>query len=378
MLRDENATVSRHEPPPQEPNPAGIGALAHLKSAVPAASLLVALVALTYTAIGGQASTILLAVLAVLAVAGSWWRAASPALYAGAAAIAASWTSPEAFSLWPVAVGMAVLSAYRSRSPVPWPVIVAGVLVTLTTAIRAEPAPLLPVAVAAVLILGGAAWSNVEQRFTDYRGEMASVREQADADRARALMLQERTILARDLHDVVGHHVTAMVLQAEAGLSSDPNSALTKIADLGRAALDELETLVFELREVDHDTGPGRIDGIGRHLVPPVQAAGIQVDLNIPIARAIPSDLQLVVYRIVQESLTNVVRHAAATRVEVTVHDLDDELTVSIHDDGIGLPDHPTRGSGLRGIAERVAAAGGQLNLRTDPSGGTTVEARFP
>ena len=123
--------------------------------------------------------------------------------------------------------------------------------------------------------------------------------------------------MARELHDVVGHHVTAMVVQAEAGQMADPEAALRNIGDLGRTALGELDALVVHLRDPDSPlvvSAPPRLLDIDELLAVPLRGQGVTVDVRIEAELGLDAVEVLTVYRIAQEALTNVTRHAHATQ----------------------------------------------------------------
>ncbi|MEV0429324.1 sensor histidine kinase [Micromonospora sp. NPDC050495] len=200
--------------------------------------------------------------------------------------------------------------------------------------------------------------------------------------RGQAAWLEQRTNLARELHDVVGHHVTAMVVQAEAGqFSADPGAALRAIADSGRTALSELDTLVVHLRDPDAAiavSAPPRLSDIDELLAQPLRQQGVTVRVGLDPEPGLDEIGVLTVYRIAQEALTNVARHARATVACVELVRVGDRVRLRVSDDGIGPPPAPTRGSGLLGIEERVRARGGSWELSRRPGGGTVVQADLP
>ncbi len=200
--------------------------------------------------------------------------------------------------------------------------------------------------------------------------------------RGQAAWREQRTNLARELHDVVGHHVTAMVVQAEAGqFGADPGAALRAIADSGRTALSELDTLVVHLRDPDAAiavSAPPRLSDIDELLAQPLRQQGVTVRVRLDPEPGLDEIGVLTIYRIAQEALTNIVRHAKATTACVELVRIGDRARLRVSDDGIGPPPAPTRGSGLLGIEERVRARGGSWELGRRPGGGTIVEATLP
>jgi signal transduction histidine kinase len=206
-------------------------------------------------------------------------------------------------------------------------------------------------------------------------------------ERARAAAAAERARIARELHDVVAHSVSVMTVQAGAArlqLPDHPERAvppLLAVEETGRQALAEMRRLLGILRE----------DG-GRELAPQprltdlpalaegARQAGLQVDLTVEGAtRPLPAGVDLAAYRIVQEALTNTLKHAGPVHANVVVHYEPDALRLDIRDDG-DVPPSPSDGSGhgLPGMRERVHLYGGQLQAGPDPRGGFTVTARLP
>ncbi len=201
--------------------------------------------------------------------------------------------------------------------------------------------------------------------------------EEAEELRGRAAWLEQRTSLARELHDVVGHHVTAMVVQAEAGQLGDPQEALRNIGDIGRKALGELDAMVVHLRDPDSPlavTAQPRLLDIDELLAAPLRGQGVDVDVRLEAELGLDDAGVLTVYRIAQEALTNVTRHARATHAWVELSRSDNLVRLRVSDDGVGPGPASDRGSGLLGIAERVAARGGSWDLSARPGGGTVLD----
>jgi len=209
----------------------------------------------------------------------------------------------------------------------------------------------------------------------------AIAREAAEL-RGQAAWLEQRTNLARELHDVVGHHVTAMVVQAEAGqFSLSPDAALQRIAESGRTALRDLDTLVVHLRDPSAAIAvsqPPRLSDIDELLAQPLRQQGVTVHVHLDAEPGLDEIGALAAYRIAQEALTNIARHAKATAAWVELVRVGATARLRVGDDGIGPPGTPARGSGLIGIAERVAALGGSWQLNQRPGGGTLLEVSLP
>jgi signal transduction histidine kinase len=206
---------------------------------------------------------------------------------------------------------------------------------------------------------------------------------------ARIAVVDERERIARELHDVVAHGVSLMVIQAGAArrvLGRDAGragEALLAVEAGGRDALTELRRMLGLLAgdgrpEPTADAQPG-LDQIGA-LADRMRGAGMAVDLRVEGARRqLPSGLELAAYRVVQEALTNVSKHARGARTEVLVQLSQHELRLEISDSGgSAAPDAAGAGRGLLGMRERVTAYGGELEAGPHPDGGFTVCARLP
>ncbi|GAA2089803.1 sensor histidine kinase [Actinomadura alba] len=221
--------------------------------------------------------------------------------------------------------------------------------------------------------------------------------ERARGTDARAARVEERSRIARELHDVVAHHVSVMTVQAGAArriLDKDPErtrEALSTIEEVGRTALSEMRRIVGVLR-TERDAEPsGRelapqpgVHDIGG-LVDQVRETGLSVQLWIEgELRPLSPGVDLAAFRLVQEALTNTLKHAGPqARAWVRLNYGDRQLTVDIEDDGRGvaaaLGDNGDRpGHGLVGMYERVALYGGELRIGPRKGGGFEVRARFP
>ena len=203
----------------------------------------------------------------------------------------------------------------------------------------------------------------------------------------------ERARIARELHDIVAHHMSMVAVQAESARLTVPGmppagaQRLTDIADTARAALTEMRRLLGVLR---FDTDPGS-RGSGRHPQPGLdelnelidQARAVSASSVRLILRGAPIALdpgvELVAYRIIQEALTNARRHAPAAATDVELTYSDTTLRLRIRDNGPGpAPDAKTGGHGLAGMRERAMVVGGQLRTGAAPGGGYVVEATLP
>ena len=212
------------------------------------------------------------------------------------------------------------------------------------------------------------------------------------AARGAAIQLQaeqaaaaERTRIARELHDIVAHHLSVIVLQAGGARASGKpaGAALEKIEDSARQALAETRRMLGVLRDPDEATGLAPQPGIGEldALAASVRAAGLPVNLVIDgdLAR-LPAAMDVSVYRIVQEALTNVLKHAGPARADVTIGCTAETVTIEVTDNGIGQPGprSPVGGQGLTGMRERAAVFGGELAAWPLPGGGFTVRGWLP
>jgi signal transduction histidine kinase len=207
-------------------------------------------------------------------------------------------------------------------------------------------------------------------------------------ERARQAVAAERARIARELHDVISHNVSVMVVQAAAGkdvFESNPERArvaLGAIESIGREALVELRRL---LGVVSPDDGSGSAGfspqpGLARlpELVEQVGAGGLQVRLTVSgQPRELPAGVDLSAFRIVQEALTNTLKHAHASRADVSLRYSDSGLEVEVLDDGVPGAS-AGRGRGIVGMRERAAMLGGELSAGPRPAGGFGVRARMP
>ena len=205
---------------------------------------------------------------------------------------------------------------------------------------------------------------------------------QRQAEQAAAA---ERARIARELHDIVAHHLSVIVLQAAGARASGQaaEATLEKIENSGRQALAETRRLLGVLHDSGEETGFAPQPGIGEldALAASVRAAGLPVNLVIKgEPAAVPAAVDVSVYRIVQEALTNVLKHASPARADVTIGCADEEVTIEITDDGTGDPRGGTRagGHGLAGMRERAAIFGGELHAGPRPGGGFAVRGRLP
>lgn len=212
--------------------------------------------------------------------------------------------------------------------------------------------------------------------------------ERTREEEARRRAGEERMRIARDLHDILAHSISIINVQAGAALhhlDTNPDEArvaLVTVRDTGKQVLRELKSSIGVLRDSGHSEAPRTPSpGIADidQLVTATRDTGLSVDLEqAGDPNPVPADVELAAYRIVQESLTNVTRHASATKVTVRVDRRPEELVVRIDDDGLGSRAATGRGHGITGMKERVAALGGQFYAGPKSGGGFRVEGRIP
>jgi signal transduction histidine kinase len=250
-----------------------------------------------------------------------------------------------------------------------------------------------------------AAVAAIARRAREENRTHTAAREVTEGMLADHLARGERARIARELHDVVAHHISMIAVQAETARLTTPGLPATgaqrfaAIGDTARAGLTEMRRLLGVLREdaqVPDVQDPVRPEpapappGAGRHPQPGLVQLGDLVDeareasgsvvrliISGPVARLDPG-VELAAYRIVQEALTNARRHAPGAAVDVELRYTDDALRLRVRDNGPGLPAGNHRGHGLLGMRERAAAAGGSLRTGSAGGGGFCVEAELP
>ena len=242
-----------------------------------------------------------------------------------------------------------------------------------------------------VPVLFAIAWlAGFAMRQRSFEAEAAEERAaRAEREReaaARLAVAEERTRIARELHDIVAHAVSVRVLQVGAVRhklpEGDDKQALAGVEHAGRTALSEMRRLLGAMRqdgeEPEFAPQPGLADLDG--LVEQVGRAGLPVELHVDgEAFPLPRALDLSAYRIVQEGLTNALKHAGAAHADVRLRYRPDELRIEVRDDGSGAePADDGPGHGLVGIRERVKIYGGEISAGAAPDGGFVLETRLP
>jgi signal transduction histidine kinase len=220
------------------------------------------------------------------------------------------------------------------------------------------------------------------------RDQRAQIAERERDVAAREAVVEERARIARELHDVIAHNVSMIVVQAGAersvlddDASASTSEVLQTIEQIGRSALTEMRRLLGMLRS-DADNALAPQPGLGDvpRLVTQVREAGLPVDLSIDgERRELPVGIELSAYRIVQEALTNALKHAGEAHAAVRIRYGDDSLELEIVDDGAHDGNRAAGGGhGLVGMRERVALYGGRFDASPNPGGGFVVRAKLP
>lgn len=296
----------------------------------------------------------------------------------------------------PVLLALFTVAEYRDRRTVIAAAVVSALVVIASPAVHGHVLNQLQQYLGRIVPIGLAVAAGLYIRArADYVSGLHDRAERLEREQqllAREAVADERVRIARELHDVVAHNVSLMVVQSQAlgatGADEQQQAALRRVADLGREALSEMHRMLGVLR-VDgrsldeREPQPGLRDL--NTLIAHTREAGLQTTLTIAGApRELPPGVELSIYRIVQEALTNVVRHARAEHATVTLTYGPSTLGVRIVDDGDGVvAGVPTNGStpghGLLGMRERVGLFGGQLTTGPGPGGlGYQVDATVP
>jgi signal transduction histidine kinase len=254
-----------------------------------------------------------------------------------------------------------------------------------------DPAPAISAGAtnAAAIGLAGLAGAAIrlQGRYALQLAERTRELEQMHDLETREAVALERVRIAREVHDGVGHALAAIRLHAKVAqrrLTRDPpaaTSALNEIAGLASVALAETRGAVGQLRAGadDAELRPRpRLDDLGE-LVAGLRASDVEIEVRCdPSARTAPGAVQAAAYRIVQESLSNLVKHASATRARITIRRDAAGLEIEVQDDGRGFSRASNVGYGLIGMRERAMGLGGTLEVSPAPEGGLSVHAMLP
>ena len=318
---------------------------------------------------------------------------AGPAAYwviAAALTFVDSLLIPFIVSLFPVGLASAFLLGNVRNSRRAWTGL-AIVLGSITTVVYNIPGHLTAELIFIPVDFGIAWAAGFALRERAEKAEAAEIRAtQAEREReaaARVAVAEERARIARELHDIVAHAVSVMVLQVGAVRHKLPDEragdreALRGVERAGRTALTEMRRLLAAMRrdgeDVEFTPQPG-LDGLDS-LLEEIGRAGLPVELHVdgePFP--LPRGIDLSAYRIVQEGLTNTLKHARASDVDVTVRYRPDELEIEVRDNGQGSATSDGLGHGLVGIRERVKLYGGEMTAGRATEGGFVLSTRLP
>jgi signal transduction histidine kinase len=287
-------------------------------------------------------------------------------------------------------VGLYTVAAYLGRPRSIYAAAAAGIA-TVVTSIGDSGTPMAQVS--AILAVFAGSWllgDNIRTRRA-YLRELEDRADRLEREREESIRraaADEQARIARELHDIITHNVSVMTVQAAAAgdvFDTQPGrvrEALDSIELTGREALTELRRLLGRVRPEDGGTELAPQPGLARldALLEQVRAAGLQVDLTVEgEPRELPIGLDLSAYRIVQEALTNILKHAHASKATVHIRYEPDAIELEVVDDGRGsAPDETQRGQGIIGMRERAALVGGALRVGRAPGGGFAVDARIP
>jgi signal transduction histidine kinase len=330
-----------------------------------------------------------MAALALVACGGLAWRRARPdvsALVVQSAMVAGTLLLPSLDALWPIAaMPLSLYSAGRHASPrAAVGALALGVIFDVTLDFDETSSSLSEFLLNFLFVLVtlvGVPWAA---------GYALRLRARETERRATTAVTEERRRVAREIHDVVGHALGVIVVQAGAERATLPpdaapstRDALDVIERTGRNALVEMRRLVEVMNTTDAGTGPrGPLPGLGQidELLASLDAAGLPTRLHVegePVT--LPDGLDLSAFRVVQEALTNALRHAGPARADVTLRYLPSALEIDVVDNGERHA-HPgsSPGHGLTGMRERVALFGGSMHSGPRPEGGYEVHVRLP
>jgi signal transduction histidine kinase len=297
---------------------------------------------------------------------------------------------PYAVALFPVGLAVAfLLGNLRStlQTAIGLSIVIAGSVIVVYQIPDSSTAELIfiPLEFAIAWLAGFAVRERSEQAEAAELRAAAAERERDAA--ARVAVAEERARIARELHDIVAHSVSVMVLQVGAvrhnleDERAEDGEALKGVERAGRTALAEMRRLLGAMRTEGEEPEllpqPG-LDSLGS-LLQEVGRAGLPVELHVEgDASPLPRAIELSAYRIVQEGLTNALKHARATRADVTMRYEPSALQLEIRDDGLGSTTSDGLGHGLVGIRERVKIYGGEMSAGVANGGGFLLKTRLP
>ena len=289
-----------------------------------------------------------------------------------------------------IVIGLYTVAAYRPTG-VSLPALVVVEIVAATTQWIARNQPDLSTIIGNAVVLG-AAWYLGYSMYTRREYAERLERRNAELERARdelekSIVTQERLRIARELHDVIGHSMSSIAVQSGVGahvIDEDPEAgkrALLTIESTSKSALSEIRRVLGVLRdngsEAALDPAP-RAEDL-EQLVHEISTNGPEIDLQVSgDISDLPAGMGTAIYRIVQEALTNVVKHSGASRARVVLTRTRDAINVEIVDDGSRSPRRADGGHGLVGMRERVELFSGEFHAGPLPDGGFRVGALLP
>lgn len=308
-------------------------------------------------------------------------------------AITAAATVPEPSEPWPwgttAAFGhsfvLAIVGArgMSRRELATWWVVtqLVGATAMATAPDRGDWGGLLVMAVQSAIAV---AVADLLRSRADTRRGLAELEGISKEERAKRARLEERARIARELHDVVAHHLSVVVVRADSAphripkLSDDVRGEFAEIADAARASLTEMRRVLRLLRDEESPLGPQPGLTQLEDLVASTRQAGADVRLDDGMPTGLDPAVELAAYRVVQEALSNAVRHSPKAAVQVTVRREGDDLILKIWNGPTRTPPVSGSGHGLVGMRERVALLDGTVSVGPTPEGGYLVEASIP
>ena len=387
---------------PPIPAPAGAAPLSRRMTALAGAHPLAADVVLAGAVLamdaqalagGGSGRTAVLAVFAVALAALVIWRRRYPAgVFAATCAVAlAQWIYAErALSGFAILIAMYTVARHEPQRVALAAAVTATAGITLTVALTSSPnwGGFLTVLLAIVVAPCSLGMSlGTRQAYLAALEERARRLEHERDQQAQIAAAAERASIAREMHDIVAHNLAVMITMAEAAAAkrrSDPDraaAAMEQVAETGRQALDQTRRVLGVLRPSAPAAAPVPLPGLGQldALLEQVRAIGLAAELAVTGRRfPVPDGAQLAIYRIIQEALTNTIRHArGATRVQVRLQYAEPVIEIDVIDDGqaAGASQRRRAGHGLAGMRERAALYGGAIIAGPHPGGGWRVSA---
>ena len=379
----------------------GAAALGHpALAAVAACAMVAAILEVTHRSLPRGPSALLVVVLAALAVitiaVAREHATAAGWVTVGGSALLVAYDQPLP---WAVAAAAAITAFFlgRSRGPL---LAIALVIAYAVVAGAAPAASRAPSTVAAAAAAAAAAALGVSLRWRERAAQLTATAHDAERTLLEHVTLEERARIARELHDVVAHHISMIAVQAEAArllipdLAPDGQRRLVDIGDTARAALTEMRRLLGVLREgstavTARRPQPGlqQLDALVDE-ARAVTGASLRLIVRGPV-RPLDPGVELTAYRIVQEALTNARRHAPGAAIDVELDFGPDALGVRVRDNGLGATSRPALapdleparaggGHGLNGMRERTTMLGGRMTAGPLPQGGFAVAAVLP